>query len=64
MDVLLRLSAAGDDGLSIGELAVHTATPAGIQRTAEHFRLHDGKITTIMLIFDAAPWQPMAAAIR
>ncbi|MEQ4717703.1 hypothetical protein [Nonomuraea sp. B19D2] len=28
------------------------------------FRLHDGKITTIMLIFDAAPWRPMAAAIR
>ncbi|WP_433433320.1 hypothetical protein [Nonomuraea sp. CA-141351] len=43
---------------------VHTATPAGIQRTAEHFRLHDGKIATIMLIFDATPWQPMAAAIR
>ncbi|MEV0828123.1 hypothetical protein [Nonomuraea rubra] len=43
---------------------VHTATPAGVQRTAEHFRLRDGKICTIMLIFDAAPWQPMAAAIR
>ncbi|MGW0197688.1 hypothetical protein [Nonomuraea sp. NPDC003201] len=43
---------------------VHTATPAGIQRTAEHFRLRDGKISTIMLIFDAAPWQPMAASIR
>ncbi|MGR6915224.1 hypothetical protein ACU635_13345 [[Actinomadura] parvosata] len=43
---------------------VHTATPAGVQRTAEHFRLRDGKIDTIMLIFDAAPWQPMAAAIR
>ncbi|MFG1706348.1 nuclear transport factor 2 family protein [Nonomuraea sp. M3C6] len=42
---------------------VHTATPAGTQRTAEHFRLQDGKITTIMLIFDAAPWQPMAAVI-
>ncbi|NUP00301.1 MAG: hypothetical protein HOV96_40230 [Nonomuraea sp.] len=43
---------------------VHTATPAGTQRTAEHFRLGpDGKIRTIMLIFDAAPWQPMASVI-
>ncbi|UBU11730.1 hypothetical protein [Nonomuraea gerenzanensis] len=42
---------------------VHTAMPAGVQRTAEHFRLRDGRISTIMLIFDAAPWQPMAAAI-
>ncbi len=40
---------------------VHTATPAGTQRTAEHFRLGDGKITSIMLIFDATPWQPMKA---
>lgn len=41
---------------------VHTATPAGTQRTAEHFRLDEnGKITAIMLIFDAAPWQSMAA---
>lgn len=43
---------------------VHTATPAGTQRTAEHFRLVEGKISEIMLIFDAAPWQPMASAIR
>ncbi|GLW96810.1 nuclear transport factor 2 family protein [Microtetraspora sp. NBRC 16547] len=40
---------------------VHTATPAGTQRTAEHFRLDDGRITSIMLIFDATPWQPMKA---
>jgi hypothetical protein len=38
---------------------VHTATPAGTQRTAEHFRLADGKIISITLIFDASPWQPM-----
>ncbi|MEU1388296.1 MULTISPECIES: hypothetical protein [unclassified Nonomuraea] len=44
---------------------LHTATPAGTQRTAEHFKLGpDGRIRTIILIFDAAPWQPMAAAIR
>ncbi|WP_211370224.1 hypothetical protein [Nonomuraea turkmeniaca] len=43
---------------------VHTATPAGTQRTAEHFRLRGGKISEILLIFDAAPWQPMASVIR
>ncbi|RJL36194.1 hypothetical protein D5H75_01630 [Bailinhaonella thermotolerans] len=43
---------------------VHTATPAGTQRTAEHFRLDDGKIVSIMLVFDAAPWQSMTAHIQ
>ncbi|MDP9864193.1 MULTISPECIES: nuclear transport factor 2 family protein [Streptosporangium] len=42
---------------------VHTATPAGTQRTAEHFRLDGGKITSITLIFDATPWQPMRAMV-
>ncbi|MEU0570923.1 nuclear transport factor 2 family protein [Nonomuraea sp. NPDC005983] len=42
---------------------VHTATPAGTQRTAEHFRLEDDKITSILLIFDAAPWLPMSGQI-
>lgn len=41
---------------------VHTATPVGTQRTAEHFRLSDGKITAITLIFDATPWHPIMAA--
>ncbi|MFC4118857.1 hypothetical protein [Nonomuraea zeae] len=43
---------------------VHTATPAGVQRTAEHFRLADGKIVSILLVFDSAPWQPMKAHIE
>ncbi|MEW9550376.1 hypothetical protein [Nonomuraea sp. NPDC050783] len=43
---------------------VHTATPAGTQRTAEHFRLRDGRITSIILVFDATPWQPMRAHIE
>ncbi|MCK2215950.1 hypothetical protein MF672_019430 [Actinomadura sp. ATCC 31491] len=38
---------------------VHTATPAGTQRTAEHFRLDGGLIVAILLVFDSAPWQPM-----
>lgn len=40
---------------------VHTATPAGTQRTAEHFRLDGTGITSIMLIFDGTPWQSMLA---
>ncbi|MGP3961073.1 hypothetical protein ACTWPT_34245 [Nonomuraea sp. 3N208] len=43
---------------------VHTATPAGTQRTAEHFRLDGGKIVSIMLVFDASPWQSMRAQIE
>lgn len=38
---------------------VHTATPVGTQRTAEHFRLRDGRIASITLIFDATSWRPM-----
>jgi hypothetical protein len=41
---------------------VHTATPVGIQRTAEHFRLRDGQIESITLIFDATRWHPIMAA--
>jgi len=36
---------------------LHTATPAGTQRTAEHFRLTAGKISSILMIFDASPWR-------
>ena len=41
---------------------LHTATPAGIQRTAEHFTLTAGNISSILLIFDATPWRPFLAA--
>ena len=40
---------------------LHTATPVGTQRTAEHFRLVDGRITEILLIFDASDWRPSFA---
>ncbi|MCP2165902.1 hypothetical protein [Goodfellowiella coeruleoviolacea] len=43
---------------------VHTATPVGTQRTAEHFRLDDTGITSITLIFDGTPWQPMLAVMN
>lgn len=41
---------------------VHTALPVGVQRTAEHFRLRDGQIESITLIFDATRWHPIMAA--
>lgn len=36
---------------------MHTATPAGTQRTAEHFKLTESKISSILAIFDASPWR-------
>ncbi|GHG62873.1 hypothetical protein [Streptomyces griseocarneus] len=42
---------------------VHTIPAVGItQHTAEHFQLHDGRITSITLIFDSAPWQAIMSA--
>ncbi|MFB7512789.1 hypothetical protein [Streptomyces sp. NPDC056144] len=42
---------------------VHTAPAVGItQHTAEHFRLHEGRITSIRLLFDSAPWQAIMSA--
>ncbi|KZB79798.1 hypothetical protein AVL48_15560 [Amycolatopsis regifaucium] len=41
---------------------VETLLPMGIQHTAEHFRLRDGRIEAIRLIFDATPWHPVLAA--
>ncbi|WP_063753427.1 nuclear transport factor 2 family protein [Streptomyces sp. NRRL S-87] len=42
---------------------LHTVSAVGItQRTAEHFRLRDGRIVAITLIFDSAPWQTLMAA--
>jgi hypothetical protein len=35
----------------------------GSQRTAEHFKLADGKITSILLIFDASDCRPLLVAI-
>ena len=42
---------------------LHTATPAGSQRTAEHFRLAENKISAIVVIFDATKWQPIMDAV-
>lgn len=40
---------------------LHTATPVGTQVTAEHFQLHNGLITSILLIFDATAWRPLTS---
>ena len=36
-----------------------TATPAGVQRTAEYFRCASGRVTGIQVLFDSAPWLPI-----
>jgi SnoaL-like domain len=42
---------------------LHTATPVGSQRTAEHLKLVDGKIASIFILFDASEWRPLLGAI-
>jgi hypothetical protein len=48
----------GDDEATL-VYDVHTATPVGTQRTAEHFRLTGGRISEIKLIFDATLWRQL-----
>ena len=46
---------------------LHTSLPIGVQSNAEHFRVRDGRIVEILIIFDATPWHPIieaAARIR
>ena len=43
---------------------LETATPAGVQRTAEHFCVWNGEITSIVLIFDATRWRPILTAAQ
>ncbi len=47
----------GDDEATL-VYDVHTATPAGTIRSAEHFRLRDGRIHTVVLIFDTGRRNP------
>ncbi len=49
------------DGEAMLLYDVHTNTPAGILRTAEYFKLNDGKISSTLLIFDATDWRAMLA---
>jgi hypothetical protein len=37
----------------------HLALPVGTSRIAEHFKLSDGKIASIITIFDATVWRAM-----
>lgn len=60
IDMISELYGEGE-GTLVYDL--NTATPAGTQRTAEHFKLTGGKIASILLIFDATPWRPMLEAL-
>lgn len=43
---------------------LHTSLPGGaaLQRCAEHFRVASGRISSIIIIFDATPWRPIIQA--
>lgn len=43
---------------------LHTSLPGGAatQRSAEHFRVAGGRISAIIIIFDATPWRPIIEA--
>jgi hypothetical protein len=51
------------DGEATFVFDLHTATAVGTQRTAEHFKLENGRIASILLIFDASEWRPLLSAI-
>ena len=53
-DLLSELYGEGEATL-IHDL--YSQTPSSPQRTAEHVRVADAKIQSILLIFDAAPWR-------
>ena len=42
---------------------VHTVTPVGTQRTAEHFTVQGDLISSIFVIFDASGWRPFFATV-
>ncbi len=50
------LSELYDEGEGTLIYDLETATPVGVQRTAEYFRVQNGKIVSILLIFDATKW--------
>lgn len=62
MPFVLRGKTRASDTDAVLVYDVHTNSPVGIQHTAEHFRIHNGRITAIRLIFDAPPWQASMAA--
>jgi SnoaL-like domain len=56
----------GDDEATL-VYDLHVSLPPGTSRCAEHFRLRNGRISAIVLIFDATPWRPIieaAATVR
>lgn len=60
LDLISELYGAGEATLVFD---LHTATPVGTQRTAEHFKLVEGRIESILLIFDTSEWRPLLTAI-
>ena len=70
LEGLARFSAIATGSVVISELYGENeatlvydvlTTPIGKIRTAEHFRLTDGRIASILLIFDATAWREFRA---
>ncbi|HEX4212571.1 MAG TPA: nuclear transport factor 2 family protein [Candidatus Dormibacteraeota bacterium] len=51
------ISALYGDGEATVIYDLHTSTPGGTQRTAEHFTVAGGRISSALMIFDASPWR-------
>jgi hypothetical protein len=58
LDLISELYGAGEATLIYD---VHTSTPAGTLRTAEHFEVGEDGIRSTRLIFDATDWKAMLA---
>lgn len=41
---------------------LETATPVGMQRTAEHITFSSARVASIRLLFDSAPWRQLIEA--
>jgi hypothetical protein len=41
---------------------LHVSLPPRVQRSAEHFKVHDCRIAEIIIVFDATPWHPIIDA--
>lgn len=51
------ISALFGDGEATVVYDLQTSLPSGTQRTAEHFTVAEGRISSALVIFDASPWR-------
>jgi hypothetical protein len=61
VDMISELYGDGEATL-VYDLCTTMPGDAAIQRCAEHFRVSGGRISSIIIIFDATPWRPIIQA--